>query len=254
MENPFVRYEVSKGVARITFFHPQHNALPSGLLTELRDSILQANVDQDVKVILLASEGSRSFCAGANFDELLAIHDFATGKAFFSGFGGVINAIRRVDKLVIGRIQGKAVGGGVGLAAACDVAFATRNAAVRLSELSIGIGPFVIAPALERKIGKTALAEMTWQPGLWTDADRAHQMGLFARLFDDAAEMDTELAIYLEELRHYSPEAMKALKRVLWSDTGNWDELLDERAALSGQLVLSDFTKKALKRFKEKKK
>lgn len=252
MDKPFVRYEVKDGVARITFFHPGHNALPSDLLNQLAHSLYTANADVGVKIVLLQSYGNRTFCAGANFDELLAIEDFETGKAFFSGFGNVINAIRKVDKLVVGRVQGKAVGGGVGLAAACDITFATQYAAVRLSEISIGIGPFVIAPAVERKIGKTALAEMTWQPMEWLDAGKAGNLGLYARVFDDIDSMDEYIDRYLAEMAAYNPEAIRSMKRALWENETDWDVLLEKRAELSGQLVLSDFAKNALNKFKQK--
>lgn len=248
MEKPFVRYEVIDEVAEITFFHPQHNALPSDLLADLEQAVYRASSDDAANVILLKSAGTRTFCAGANFDELLAIEDYETGKKFFSGFGKVINAIRKVNKLVVGRAQGKAVGGGVGLLAACDIALATQYASIRLSEISIGIGPFVIAPAVERKIGKTALAAMTWQPTRWVEAVKAKEYGLFAQLFDDVESMDEYLDTYLAQMKSYSPEAIKTMKRVLWKDAENWDVLLDERAALSGKLVLSPFTKNALKK------
>jgi methylglutaconyl-CoA hydratase len=252
MDQAYVDYQLETSVAKITFAHPGHNALPSDLLEQLEQSIYRADKEKEVKVILLKSGGNRTFCAGADFDELLAIEDLESGKAFFSGFGGVINAIRKVNKLVVGRVQGKAVGGGLGLAAACDLAFATRYAAIRLSEISIGIGPFVIAPAVERKMGKASLANLSFQPTKWMSAEEAHRLGLYAQLFEDVNEMDRFIHTYLGEMCTYSPAAIEAMKRVLWAGTENWDELLKERAALSGELVLSSFTKNALNKFKQK--
>jgi methylglutaconyl-CoA hydratase len=253
MDSPFVDLKIVDRVGKITFFHPMHNALPSDLLRLLEGKLWAANDDNAVSVILLQSGGDSSFCAGANFDELLAIDDFETGKAFFMGFGRVINAIRKIDKLVVGRIHGRAVGGGVGLAAACDVCFASRQALVRLSELSVGIGPFVIEPSVTRKIGKTGLAALSLHPRDWMSAEDALARGLYNKVFKDSKHMDKHLENYLSEMAAYSTEAMKMMKRMLWHGTEHWDELLEERAEMSGRLVLSDFTKQALTKFKQKK-
>lgn len=251
MEKAFVELKNEKGIGKITFYHPQHNALPTALLVRIVECLEKANKDNGIKVVLIQSAGDRTFCAGANFDELLSIKDLDSGKAFFKGFGNLINAIRKIDKLVIGRIQGKAVGGGVGIAAACDIAFSTRFSSIRLSEISIGIGPFVIAPALERKIGKAAFSKLSLLPTQWMDAKSASAAGLFAEVFDDIGEMDEYLESYLKLLIAYNPESLKAMKKILWQGCEDWDELLDERAELSGSLVLSDFTKRALEEFKK---
>lgn len=250
MDQPFVELKIEKNIGEITFFHPRHNAIPSDLLKQLEASIYEASNDETVKMILIKSAGNRTFCAGADFEELISITSFKVGKAFFNGFGKVINAIRKIDKLVVCRVQGKAVGGGVGLAAACDIAFATRYGSIRLSEISIGIGPFVIAPAVERKIGKNAFALLTLQPMKWMSAQEANENGLYAGVYDDAEAMDEAIDHYLKEMSQYNPEALKEMKRVLWKGTEHWDDLLEDRAALSGRLVLSEFTKQALNKFK----
>ncbi len=237
------------GVMRLMFYHPSHNSMPSNLLNELVEKIEEAGTLDEVKVIVLQSKGDRTFCAGANFDELLAINDFESGKLFFSGFANVINAMRRCPKLIIGRVQGKAIGGGVGLAAATDYCFATQYAAVRLSELSLGIGPFVVGPAVERKIGLAAFSEMTINATEWKSAKWAKEKGLFAAVFDTTGEMDTAIDELTRKLASSSPQAMKALKRMFWEGTENWEQLLRDRAAASGRLVLTPFTKKALKSF-----
>jgi len=239
-------------VAQIEFFHPLSNSLPGKVLAKLAQTITDAGNNNDVKVIVLRSAGDRTFCAGASFDELISIKDFETGKKFFSGFANVINAMRKCPKLIIGRIQGKAVGGGVGLASSVDYCFATQHAAVKLSELAIGIGPFVVGPAVERKLGLSGMSELAINATEWRSAEWAGQKGLYNHVFDTTDEMDAAIEELLGKLRKSNPEAMSHLKQAFWRGTDNWDELLSERAAMSGQLVLSDFTRNAIESFKKK--
>ncbi len=248
----FVKTSIEKNIATIDFYHPASNSFPSSQLADLTAAITQLNGNKSVNLIVLKSSGDKAFCAGASFDELLSIEDLEKGGAFFSGFANVINAMRKSDKIIVGRIQGKTVGGGVGLAAACDYTFATRNALIKLSELAIGIGPFVIEPAVSRKIGKPALAEMTLDAENWKSAEWAHENKLFTQLFDNAESMDEALTKFTQRLSSYNPEALYEMKKVLWEGTENWDMVLTERAAISGKLVLSDFTIKALQAFKNK--
>lgn len=251
MELGSIKTEIANNIAKVTFSHPASNSFPSSLLQQLMDELQTLNKNEEVTIIVLQSEGTGAFCAGASFDELVAISNYEEGSKFFSGFANVINAMRKCSKLIIGRIHGKAVGGGVGLAAACDYTFATQKSDIKLSEIAIGIGPFVIEPAVSKKIGKTALAEMTLTPTLWKSADWAKEKGLFTEVFDTIEELDNRLENYSNELAQYNKEALADLKRVLWEGTDNWDSLLYERAAISGRLVLSDFTKKALEKFKK---
>jgi methylglutaconyl-CoA hydratase len=246
----FVKKEHTGAKAVITFYHPMSNSLPGNLLADLRAEILAAGQNPEIKVILLQSEGDRAFCGGASFEELSSIDNESQGKAFFSGFSGVINAIRTCGKIVIGRIQGKAVGGGVGLASAVDVCYATKHAAIRLSELAVGIGPFVIGPAVSRKIGLSAFSYMSLTPERWQSADWALEKGLYHDVFDTKETMDQAIEVLLNKLCSYNPEALTQLKRVFWEGTDHWDELLADRAAISGSLVLSDFTRQAIQRFK----
>ncbi|MGC4040708.1 MAG: enoyl-CoA hydratase/isomerase family protein [Flavobacterium sp.] len=241
---------IENKIATITFSHPASNSFPSHLLLQLTSELNSISKDDGVNVVVLQSEG-KTFCAGASFDELLAITTLADGKKFFSGFADVINAMRKCPKIIIGKVQGKAVGGGVGLIAACDIAFAYQDAAVKLSEIAIGIGPFVIEPAVSRKIGKTAMAEMTLQPTIWQTADWAVAKGLYANVFNSMAEVNDAVAHEAQRLASYNPEALSEMKKVIWEGTENWDKLLYERAAISGKLVLSDFTKEALRQFKK---
>lgn len=243
---------IANRIATVSFGHPASNSFPSEQLQRLTDEIKELSNNTAVSVIILKSEGDGAFCAGASFDELLAVSNLEDGAAFFSGFANVINAMRKCSKLIVGRIHGKAVGGGVGLAAACDYALATTESAIKLSELAIGIGPFVIEPAVSRKIGKTALAEMTLAAHEWKSASWAHEKGLYAKTFETVAELDTELELFTTKLAGYNPEALTDMKKVLWEGTENWDTLLYERAAISGKLVLSDFTVNALNQFKKK--
>jgi methylglutaconyl-CoA hydratase len=243
--------KIDNNIATVEFGHPASNSFPAELLQRLTDELNMLSNNPQVNLIVLKSEGEGAFCAGASFDELLAVSDLEQGAVFFSGFANVINAMRNCSKLIVGRIHGKAVGGGVGIAAACDYALATVNSAVKLSELTIGIGPFVIAPAVERKMGKAALSEMTLAAHEWKNAYWAQEKGLYAKVFEDVKELDKELDIFTQKLAGYNPEALTDMKKVLWEGTENWDILLADRAKISGRLVLSDFTKNALAQFKK---
>lgn len=243
--------KIDNKLATVEFGHPASNSFPGELLQRLTDELNLLSKNPDVNLIILRSEGDGAFCAGASFDELLAVSDLKEGAVFFSGFANVINAMRNCSKLIVGRIHGKAVGGGVGLAAACDYALATESSAIKLSEFTIGIGPFVIAPAVERKMGVAALAEMTLAAHEWKNAYWAQEKGLYAKVFTDVKELDKELDIFTQKLTGYNPEALADMKKVLWEGTDSWDKLLTERAKISGRLVLSDFTKNALGQFKK---
>ncbi|MEO1436076.1 MAG: enoyl-CoA hydratase/isomerase family protein [Bacteroidota bacterium] len=247
-----VNLDIHNGVARITFGHPASNSLPGKILAKLANTITEMGQREDVHVIVLQSAGNRAFCAGASFDELMAIDTLETGKQFFSGFANVINACRKCPKFIIGRVQGKAVGGGVGLASAVDYCMATKYAAVKLSELAIGIGPFVVGPAVERKIGTSAMSQLAINATEWESAEWARDKGLYTAIFDSAEELDVAIQALCDQLVKSNPEAMRLLKEVFWSGTEHWDELLANRAAMSGELVLSDFTRNAINSFKKK--
>lgn len=251
MELGTISTVIENKIATICFFHPASNSFPSDLLQKLTSEINHLNTLKEVSIIVLKSEGNGAFCAGASFDELLSISNEKEGNLFFSGFANVINAMRKCSKPIIGRIHGKAVGGGVGLAAACDSTFATNNSAIKLSEIAIGIGPFVIEPAVSRKIGKTAFTEMTLTPTLWKTAKWAKEKGLFTEVFETIDLLDENLKNFTNELSSYNPEALVEMKKVFWEGTNHWDSLLYERASISGRLVLSDFTKNALEKFKK---
>lgn len=237
---------LENNIATIQFGHPASNSFPRVLLDRLSNELTFLSDNPDISIIVLKSEGNGAFCAGASFDELLAVSTDEEGLRFFSGFANLINAMRCCKKIIIGRIQGKAVGGGVGIIAACDYAFGTQESAVKLSELAIGIGPFVIEPAVSRKIGKTAMSEMTLAAHEWKSASWALQKGLFAKVLDNQEELDKEVVIFSKKLAQYNPEALAEIKKIFWEGTSHWDKLLKERAAISGKLVLSDFTKNAL--------
>jgi methylglutaconyl-CoA hydratase len=253
IDQGFVDYSIDEnGIATITFGHPLSNSLPGKILQKLADSIEKIGQDAAVKVIILQSTGDKAFCAGASFDELISIKDLETGNKFFSGFANVINACRKCPKFIIGRVHGRAVGGGVGIASAVDYCLATTNADVKLSELAVGIGPFVVGPAVERKIGLSAMSELTINATEWRSADWAKRKGLYVELFDDAHSLDKEINRLANQLAMSNPEAMSMLKKIFWHGTDHWDELLSERAGMSGKLVLSDFTINAINSFKKK--
>ncbi len=251
-ENGKAETTIENGIATVTFFHPRSNSLPGTLLIKLAAEIESAGNNKDVKVIILKSEGEKAFCAGASFDELISIQSLEEGKKFFSGFAAVINAMRKAPKFVIARVQGKAVGGGVGLACAADYTLATDSASVKLSELAVGIGPFVVGPAVERKIGTSAFAQLSIDATEWRTAKWAMEKGLYAEIFTSLEELDRAVMALAQKLAASNPEAMSELKKVFLEGTENWDTLLVERAEISGRLVLSEFTRKAIERFKSK--
>ncbi|KYP15390.1 enoyl-CoA hydratase/isomerase family protein [Flavihumibacter sp. CACIAM 22H1] len=248
----YVQAEIHKGIATIEFFHPQGNSLPGKLLQELAKEIHSAGHNKEVRVIVLKSAGEKAFCGGASFDELMSIKTPEEGHTFFNGFAQVINAMRKVPVLIIGRIHGKCVGGGLGLAAACDYAIAVEGAEVKLSELAVGIGPFVVGPAVERKIGTSAFSQLAIDATMWRNGDWARRKGLFAELHPNLEGMDESIARLSATLAASSPDAMLEMKKMFWKGTENWDQLLNERAAISGRLVLGSFTRAAIEKFKAK--
>lgn len=250
MSDPYVKLDIINEVGYIEFFHPAHNSLPGNVLAKLANTIEEAGTNNAIKVIVLKSGGDRTFCAGASFKELVNIDNPTTGKIFFSGFANVINAMRKCPKFIIGRIQGKTVGGGVGLAASTDYCMATKFAAIKLSELNIGIGPFVVGPAIERKMGLSAMSQIAIDANSFYPPDWAKQKGLFTHVYESTEELDAAVKTTAEHLCTYNTEAMAEMKKVFWKGTDHWDELLAERAQTSGRLVLSDFTKEKLKGFK----
>jgi len=252
VEQGGVNVSIENNIASIEFHHPLSNSLPGKVLQKLANTITEVGNNDEITVIILRSAGERAFCAGASFDELISIDNLETGKIFFSGFANVINAARKCPKLIIGRVQGKAVGGGVGIASAVDYCFATKFASVKLSELAIGIGPFVVGPALERKIGTSAMSQLAIDATKWQTAQWAKEKGLYAEIFDTTEEMDEAIAELANTLANSNPEALQILKKVFWEGTEHWDELLQKRAAISGKLVLSEFTRNAINKFKKK--
>ncbi|MCK9279595.1 MAG: enoyl-CoA hydratase/isomerase family protein [Melioribacteraceae bacterium] len=240
---------IQEGYAQVLFHNPKGNSLPSSLLHEITNKIVSLNQNNDVKVIIIQSEGSL-FCGGASYEELSNITDFEAGKNFFMGFADLFLAIKNSPKLIIAKIHGKCIGAGVGLAAACDYSLASANASIKLSELSLGIGPFVIGPVLERKIGISNLAKLAIE-GEWLSAEWAFNAGLFSRITFSSEEMERDIEQIIKKLTSANPEALKELKNTLWKGTENWGLILEERAALSGRLVISPFVKDFINKFKE---
>lgn len=250
--NGYVDSETHKGITTIEFFHPQSNSLPRKILEELANEIHAAGTDKETKVIVLRSGGEKAFCAGASFNELSSIDNEKKGFEFFCGFANVINAMRKCPRLIIGRIHGKCVGGGVGIAASVDYAIAVENVEIKLSELAIGIGPFVVGPAVERKIGTSAFSQLAIDATMWRNSDWARRKGLFAEVHLNIENMDESVSRLAHQLAHSSPEAMSELKKIFWHGTESWDDLLSRRAEISGRLILSNFSKEAIEKFKTK--
>ena len=245
-----VSTSIKNGIGYITFSHPQSNSLPGAILRKLAEEITAVGNNPEAKVIVLQSAGEKAFCAGASFDELIAIENLEQGKKFFSGFAMVINAMRTAPKFVIARVQGKAVGGGVGIACAADYTFAVESASVKLSELAVGIGPFVVGPAVERKVGTAAFSQLTINATEWQTAQWAKEKNMYTEVYNTVSEMDEAIDSLATKLSQSNPEAMLLLKKAMWQGTEHWDNLLLERAEMSGKLVLSDFTKNAIQKFK----
>ncbi len=253
MKEGYVKIEQKKNHVAIIFHHPKSNSLPGYLLEELENSIKKASAEKTHNVIILQSEGEKAFCAGASFDELLALTNFEDAKKFFLGFAKVINAMRKSPKFVVARVHSKIVGGGVGITAASDYALACKNSSLKLSELTLSIGPFVIGPAVERKIGKGEYQNLTID-SQWRSADWGYQKGLYAKVVDSEEELDNEISSLTERLSKLNPETIRDMKKCFWEGTENWDELLEERAEISARLVLTDFTKNYIRNFiKERK-
>ena len=235
------------GLATITFSHPAHNSMPGYQLSELTKQIKEAGSDHSVRLILLKSAGDRTFCAGASFDELMTITNEVDGKNFFLGFANVINAVRTCPKIVIGRIQGKAIGGGVGIAAAVDYCIASNYGSIKLSELALGIGPFVVGPPIERKIGTSAFSQLSINATEWQTAAWAKEKGLYHDVFDSIEQLDKYIDHFTEKLLSSSPDALSEIKKILWKGTEHWNEFLDERAGISGRLVITPAAQNAIK-------
>ena len=250
MSKSYAKQTVVNNISFIEFYHPSHNSLPGDILHNLVELIKNAGDNDDVRVIVLQSGGDRTFCAGASFTELVTISDEKSGMIFFSGFAKLINAMRTCPKFIIGRIQGKTVGGGLGIVAASDYCLATKHAEIKLSELNIGIGPFVIGPVIERKIGLSLLSQISLNPKKFYSALWAEKYGLYSEVFENTSELDKAVMTFAEELCSYNPEAMKEMKKSFWRGTDHWDILLNEQAKISGRLVLSSFTKNELSKFK----
>ena len=250
MGKPYVKQTIVNNISYIEFYHPSQNSLPGELLQKLEYFIKNAGNLQDVKVIVLQSGGDKAFCAGASFKELVNISDKDSGKTFFSGFANVINAMRICPKLIIGRIQGKTVGGGIGIIAACDYCLATKHAEIKLSELNIGIGPFVVGPVIERKIGLSSLSQISLNPSKFFTTSWAKDNGLYAEVFENISQLDLAVQAFAEELCSFNQEAVNEIKKLFWRGTDHWDTLLEEQAIISGRLVLSSFTKEKLNKFK----
>lgn len=250
--NGSITFTTDNHIGTIEFYHPKGNSLPGKLLRELAQTITDAGENEDIHVVIIKSRGDGAFCAGASFDELIAIDDFPTGKEFFMGFAMVLNAMRTCPKLIIVRVHGKTVGGGVGIASAGDYTFAREGASIKLSELALGIGPFVVGPAVERKVGTSAFAALSVDASSWYTSAWAENRGMFNKVYETTEELDSAVQGLAETLSGYSLDAMRELKAVLWKGTEDWDMLLEQRAEISGRLVLSDFTKNFIRKFKEK--
>lgn len=249
-ENGEITTNIENNIGTIEFYHSKGNSLPGKMLRDLANTITKIGNNPDAHVLTLKSRGEGAFCAGASFDELIAIDNYEEGKHFFMGFANVLNAMRQCAKLIIVRVQGKTVGGGVGIASAGDYTVAHESASIKLSELALGIGPFVVGPAVKRKIGSSAFSTLSIDAASWNDAEWAREKGLYSKVCETHDKLDKETAELAQQLADYSPEAMSEMKKVFWKGTEDWDTLLEKRAEISGRLVLSDYTRNFIENFK----
>ncbi len=247
---PFVTSEIRNSISEITFGTPKSNSLPGEILEKLAQTILIEGKKEEVKAILLKSEGEKVFCAGASFDELLEIDELEASKKFFGGFAKVLNAMRSCGKIVVVRVQGKTTGGGVGIACGADYCFATKNAALALTEINLGIGPFVIGPYVERKIGKSQFSAMAIDAD-FRSAEWAEQHNIYHSVSETIAEMELKLGIFLDKLSARSDEALALIKKVSWEGTEHFEELMPERIHMSASLILEDSAKENIQKIKE---
>ena len=251
MNNGFVNQEIKNNISEITFGTPKSNSLPGEILELLAETILESGKDRNVKTILLKSEGGKAFCAGASFDELLEIEELEKSKIFFGGFAKVLNAMRSCGKLVIVRVQGKTTGGGVGIACAADYCFATKDSAMALTELNLGIGPFVIGPFVERKIGKAAYSAMSIDAD-FRSADWCEKHDVYHSVSENISEMDEEIKVFMEKLSTRSSDALALIKKVSWEGTEHFEQLMPERILMSASLILEDSAKENIGKIKER--
>ena len=251
MNNGFVNQELKNNISEITFGHPKSNSLPGEILELLAQTILNEGAKEEVKAILLKSDGEKAFCAGASFDELLSIDELENSKKFFGGFAKVLNAMRSCGKLVIVRVQGKTTGGGVGIACAADYCFATKDSALALTELNLGIGPFVIGPYVERKMGKSAYAAMSIDAD-FRSADWCENHDVYHSVSENIEMMDEEINKFLEKLSTRSSDALSLIKKVSWEGTEHFEQLMPERILMSASLILEDSAKKNIEKIKER--
>ncbi len=251
MNKGFVNQEIKNNISEITFGTQKSNSLPGEILELLAETILESGKDQSVKAILLKSEGEKAFCAGASFDELLEIEELEKSKIFFGGFAKVLNAMRSCGKLVIVRVQGKTTGGGVGIACAADYCFATKDSAMALTELNLGIGPFVIGPFVERKVGKSAYSAMSIDAD-FRSADWCEKHDVYHSVSENISEMDEEIKAFMEKLSTRSSEALALIKKVSWEGTEHFAQLMPERILMSASLILEDSAKENIGKIKER--
>ena len=251
MNNGFVTQELKNNIAEITFGTPKSNALPGEILEKMAQTIIESGRDENVKAILLKSEGDKAFCAGASFDELLEIDDLENSKIFFGGFAKVLNAMRSCGKLVVVRVQGKTTGGGVGIACAADYCFATKDSAMALTELNLGIGPFVIGPYVERKIGKSAYEAMSIDAD-FRSADWCEKHDVYHSVSENIQEMDAKIEAFMKKLSERSADALASIKKVSWEGSEHFDQLMPERILMSASLILEDSAKENIQKIKER--
>lgn len=246
---PTVHTQIENSIAKIQFYNPASNACDPSMLAQMVHAFNTLSANSQVKVILLSSKGNKAFCAGASITHLSELKDMKAATDFFSGFGRLILSMKNCNKIIVTSVQGKAVGGGVGIIAASDYVIATENSGLRLSELMIGIGPLVIAPAVIRKVGVAHFSQLSLKPSTWKDAKWGAAHGLFNELVTDGDSLENVTVDYCNSLASYSAQALSALKSVLWQGTEHWEELLYENAAKTATLSLSEDAQESFKKF-----
>lgn len=207
-----VEYQVKDGVAWITLNRPDnHNAMTASLTSELDEALELANQDANARIIVFGARG-RNFCAGADLKSRGRGAVGAPGRHGASPYTSILTQILDGAKPVVGRIQGGAFAGGLGLVAACDVAVTVDTARFAFTEVRLGLAPWMLSVVLQRK-GALQLSAPYLLNGERFDARQAQAMNLVARVVPEA-ELDQAVQEEVDRFLLCAPNALIETKRI----------------------------------------
>ena len=249
------KIERDGAVARLILDRPQvKNAFDDVLIREMTDALESIAQDDGVRVVVLTGAGD-VFSAGAdlNWMKKVATYGFEENVEDALIFARMLEALYRLPKPTIARINGACVGGGVGLVSACDVAVSVPEAKFALREILLGIAPSAISPYVLRKIGETH-AHDYFLTGRTFDAVRAREIGLVNEVVERGL-LDAEIDVWVQRFLHAGPQAIAATKklinRVAWSSI---EDVQDYTARTIASLRGSDEGREGFAAFFEKRK